>query len=441
MKPSFLLSVVATAALLAGCGGSDSSSSDNTTPAPAPATGALLSAPVVVATLSAAQIDVASAASGLLAISGAAKCDVEVVALNYATLGPLQEQTNDSGVMLVPAGACAGTAAPLLAYAKGTDLDKSRTLANPTDGETFLLIAMYAAQGYSVVATDYLGYAQSAYPFHPYLHADSEAQSVLDSVRAARAAAGQVGATLSGKVMLAGYSQGGHSAMAAQRNGERDAAAELNIVAGAYMAGPYNLSGMAQLPEAILGYQFFVPFMITGYQKVYGNIYSDIGTVFQPPYASGIENLLPCAGCGSTSLVTSGALPGGTPDQARDALIQPAFLADLTNNPDTNGFMQDAQLNDLLGWTPVAPMLLCGGASDPTVPPAVNRDVLAADFTARGIIGFQSVDVDAQVQAVYGPAPTDPTSDAYAVYYGNYHGSYEPPFCQAAARAFLDQLK
>ena len=40
-----------------------------------------------------------------------------------------------------------------------------------------MLAAMYAAQGYAVVATDYLGYAKSTFPYHPYLHADSEARS------------------------------------------------------------------------------------------------------------------------------------------------------------------------------------------------------------------------------------------------------------------------
>ena len=72
---------------------------------------------------------------------------------------------------------------------------------------SFLLAAMYAAQGYAVVATDYLGFAKSAYTYHPYLHADSEASSVIDSIRAARNAATTVGATL-WQVMLTGYSQG-----------------------------------------------------------------------------------------------------------------------------------------------------------------------------------------------------------------------------------------
>lgn len=132
-----LLSVV----VLAGCGGdsgSSSSSSDR---------GNLLETPLVVTTLTAAQVDAGTASSGLQPLSGKAKCDVQVVALNYSTIGINSEKTNASGVLLVPAGACANTSFPLVAYAKGTDVKKPRTLANPTDSETFLLAAMYASQG------------------------------------------------------------------------------------------------------------------------------------------------------------------------------------------------------------------------------------------------------------------------------------------------------
>ena len=191
---------------------------------------------------------------------------------------------------------------------------------------------MYAAQGYAVVATDYLGFAKSSYAYHPYLHADSEASSVIDSIRAARNAAAAVGASLSGKVMLTGYSQGGHSSMAAHRAAERDNAAEINVVAGAHLAGPYNLSGSLKVPGAIAGYQFFVPYIITSWQKVYGNVYSDVNAVFKTPYAKTIQTLLPSPTMNYTTLVTSGSLPGAageTPDQARDALFQPAFLTAL----------------------------------------------------------------------------------------------------------------
>ena len=425
--------VAAATALLAACGGSDG-----------PDRGELLSAPVVLTTLTAAQINAGTAASGLQAITGPARCDVKVVALDYNTVGARAgEETNASGVMLVPTGTCTAPAA-LIAYAKGTDVQKPRTLANPQDSETFLLVAMYAAQGYAVVATDYLGFAKSKYSFHPYLHADSEASSVIDSLRAARAAAGTVGAALSGKVMFTGYSQGGHSSMAAQRNAERDNAKEFNVVAGAHLAGPYNLSGSLRVPDAIAGVQFFVPYLVTSWQKVYGNVYKDVNDVFKAPYAASIEDLLPNPTLSYTTLVTAGKLPAGpTPNQARDALFQPAFTAESLTST-TSGLYLDAKKNDLLGWTPKAAVLLCGGAGDPTVPPAIHQKVMKADFDARGVTNVTSVDVDPYVQAAFGTggkAPTDPTSEAFATYYGNYHGQYEPPFCHAQARALFDAVK
>lgn len=349
----------AAAALLVACGG---------TGGDAPR-GALLEAPVVLTTLTAAQIDAASASSGLQALSGKALCDVKLVALNYATAGVNGEPSNASGVLLVPAGACNAPAA-LVAYAKGTDVEKPRTLANPADGETSLLVAMYAAQGYAVVATDYLGFGKSNYAYHPYLHADTEASAVIDSVRAARYAASGLGANLSGKVMLTGYSQGGHAAMAAHRAAERDNAGEINVVAGAHLAGPYNLSESVRSPVVIAGYQFFVPYLITAWQKVYGTVYAKVSDVFKAPYVDGIESLLPSPTLDYTTLVTTGKLPGGTgvtPVQARDALFQSAFITDTQTNT-SNGLYLAAQKNDLFNWSPKSKLLLCGGAGDPTVP-------------------------------------------------------------------------
>jgi len=417
------LSLVGAAALLAACGGSDSNM------------GKLIDPPTVLATITKAQLD----AGPLVALSGKAKCDVKVVSLNYTTPGVKGEMSNASGVLLMPTGDGCTAAAPLVAYAKGTDVQKPRTLANPTDGETGLLAAMYAAQGYAVVATDYLGFAKSAYSYHPYLHADSEASSVIDSIRAARVASGQLGGSLSGKVMLTGYSQGGHSSMAAHREIEKNLASEINVVAGAHLAGPYNLSGSMKLTNAIAGYQFFVPYLVTAWQKVYGNLYSDVKTAFKAPYADWIETLLPNPTLNYTTLVTSGKLPGingETPNQARDALFQPAFISDITANAN-NPVVAAATKNDLLDWSPKSPLMLCGGAGDPTVPPAVHQAVMKAAFDAKGLKNVTSVDVDPYVSATYGPV----TQANAATYYGNYHGTYEPPFCHAQAKALFDTVK
>ena len=435
MKRLHVLTAVAAASLLAACGGGGN---DNDR-------GALKETPQTAATLTAAQIDTATASSGLQALSGKAKCDVRVVAINYATVGVSGETANASGALLVPGGACSGPF-PLVAYAKGTDVQKPRTLANPADSETALLMAMYAAQGYAVVATDYLGFAKSTYSYHPYLHADSEATSVIDSIRAARAAAAQQGFSLSGKVMLTGYSQGGHSSMAAHRAIERDMPGEINVVAGAHLSGPYNLSGSLQIPAAIAGVQFFVPYLVTAWQKVYGGIYSNVTQAFKLPYSNYIETLLPNPTLTYTTLVTTGALPGAngeTPTQARDAVFQTAFITDAQTNA-SNPLYLAAKKNDLLGWSPKARTLLCAGAGDPTVPPAVHMNVAKADFASRNLTNVSTVDVDAAVQAAFGPggrAPTDPTSAAFATYYGAYHGTYVPPLCHAQARAVFDTVK
>lgn len=432
---SFKLTALCAAALLSACGGGGENQ----------ARGLLKESATVLATLTAAQIDAGTAASGLQALSGKAKCDVKVVALNYFTEGTGNDITNASGVLLVPTGTCTAPAA-LIAYAKGTDVQKPHTLANPADEQTALLTAMYAAQGYAVVATDYLGFAKSAYPYHPYLHADSEAKSVIDSIRAARYAASSVGASLSGKVMLTGYSQGGHSSMAAHRAAERDNAGEINVVAGAHLAGPYNLSGSLKSPAVIAGYQFFIPYLVTSWQKVYGTVYGKVTDAFKAPYADYIETLLPNPTLTFTTLVTSGKLPGAlgeTPTQARDAMFQAAFIADSQTN-NNNGLYLAAKKNDLLGWSPKAATLLCGGAGDPTVQQIIHQTTMKADFDSRGLKNVTSIDVDPLVQATYGPggkAPTDPTSAAFATYYGSYHGTYEPPFCLAAARTLFDSVK
>jgi len=413
------ISLISAAALLAACGGSD------------PVNGSLIDAPSTLITLTKAQLD----ASGLIALSGPAKCDVKLVSLNYVTPGAKGESSNASGVLLLPTGAGCTAAAPLVAYAKGTDVQKTRTLANPADSETGLLAAMYAGQGYAVVATDYLGFAKSNYSFHPYLHADSQATSVIDSIRAARNAVASQGGSLNGKVMLTGYSQGGHASMAAHRAIEKDLASEINVVAGAHLAGPYNLSGSMKLPDAIAGYQFFVPYLVTAWQKIYGNLYSDVKTAFKAPYSDWVENLLPSPTLNYTTLVTTGRLPGingETPNQARDALFQPAFSSDILTNPNNATFLA-AKKNDLLDWSPKSRTMLCSGSGDPTVPQAVHQTVMKAAFDAKGLTNVTSVDVHPAIVATYGPITMANIA--------NYHGTYAPPFCHAAAKSLFDAVK
>ena len=388
---------------------------------------------VMGSTLTAAQLD---AANGLLELTGKAKCDVTVVQINYQTPGVQPgEMTNASAAVLIPGGPDCPGPFPLIAFSRGTKLEKAYTNADPNNADTVLLMTFFASQGYAMVATDYLGYALSNYPYHPYMHADTEASAIIDSIRATRNAASSLGLTLNGKIMVAGYSQGGHAAMAAERAIERDNADEFNVVAAAPLAGPYNVSKalIDGVTHPILGEQYFVPFQITSWQKVYGDLYSKASDVFNSPYDSFIEALLPAV----VYPDDLGKLPppATAPATSRDAIFKPAYLTDLASNP-KNSTAVAARKQDLFGWNPKAPTTLCGGSEDPTVSFSINAQLAYDDFTSRGVstATLKLVDVDSKVKRMFG-------SKDHQTFIDNYHQNYEPPFCYQVARELFDRYK
>ncbi|MHB8770985.1 MAG: lipase family protein [Syntrophales bacterium] len=387
-------------------------------------------------TLTAAQLDATTAAADLQTLTGKAKCDVTVAQINYQTSGVQPgEMTNASGAVLIPGGAGCPGPFPLLVYGRATNVSKAYTLANPTNPETILLMTFFAAQGYAVVATDFLGYALSGYPYHAYAHADSEVSVIIDSIRAARQAAPLLGLTLNGKVMLSGYSQGGHSSMATQRAIERENSGEFDLVAAAHLAGPYYISSalIDGVTNPINGVQIFVPFEITSWQKVYGNLYDTTSDVFNLPYDSYIETLFPTL-LSQTALAN--LLPGGTPAEARDAMFVASYLNDLAANPN-NATIIAGKKQDLLGWNPQAPTTLCGGLNDPTVKFPINAQAAYDDFRSRGGANVSLVDVDPEIQQKYGSVlASNPT-----LYWDSYHGRYESPFCTRVAKELFDLYK
>jgi pimeloyl-ACP methyl ester carboxylesterase len=396
-------------ALLAACGSDESS----------PTRGALLEPASTVGTLPKA------------ALGG--PCDVTVVGLNYTTPGAKSgEASNASAGMLVPSGtdaACKGPF-PIIAYSRGTEVSKPRTMASLTDGEMQGMAKVFAAWGYVVVATDYLGFAKSAYAFHPYLHADSEATAVIDSIRAARVHAANTALPLSGKLMLYGYSQGGHSSLATQRAIETSpvVSGEMPIAAAGHGAAPGALGTSLRTGAEIAGGQFFVPFLITAWQKVYGDVYTTPSEIFKAPYDSYIENLLPSATDTYTTLVTSGKLP---PTTYSAVMFQPTFVPSLQAG--TSPVIRAAVRNDLVasGWNPSSQTRFCAGSGDPTVPYATSQK-LAIDKWGKQA-NVSSRDVDPEVQAAAAAQGLTPAQVLAA-----YHGGLAPVVCLTDMRAYFD---
>jgi dipeptidyl aminopeptidase/acylaminoacyl peptidase len=153
-----------------------------------------------------ATIDATNAQRGWAALAGPARCDVTVHEIVHPTTWPRGEATDASGAVLVPSGAGCSGPYPVLSYSRGTDLDRARAMAETNERETQALAGFFAARGWVIVASDYLGYAKSSYPYHPYLHADSEARTTIDALLAGRALLARLGVAESGRVFLAGYS-------------------------------------------------------------------------------------------------------------------------------------------------------------------------------------------------------------------------------------------
>ncbi len=413
---------------------------------------------------------------------------------------------------------CTG-ARPVVLYGHGTNPAKPYNLAslaadgNPAYYEGLMLAAFYAAQGYIVVAPNYAGYDTSDLPYHAFLVARQQSRDMLDALHAARTALPllpslEAPVAADSRLFLTGYSQGGHVAMATHRAMQE---AGISVTASAPMSGPYALAAMADdvfFGRVAVGATLFAPLLASGYHSVYQNLYNTPGELFESAYASGIEGLLPGpdvdvllatrklpefalfsntvpqvgTGTALQTVLNANTPPSGTP---RDKVYSRGFgNGNLLSNAARVAYLQDAlnqpdgampavttrlpaaapqhplrvatRLNDLRGWAPTSPLLLCGGNEDPTVSYPLNTKVMAdlwanlpaglvtvLDIDSRATTGdpfrgekqgFALIKTTIILEAQFSPKDPDiEIANAYHVAL--------VPFCNSAARKFFERFK
>lgn len=465
-----------TAAVLTACGGGGG----DVAPGPAidltTARGTLVAnPPVVLASFPTATdfknvLNSSASGKGLLQIAGDPKCGINFHYMEYNTVGAVGEATNATGGIMVPQGtdpACTGPR-PVLLYSHGTTVEKSYNIASPANGEAGLVAAMYAAQGWIVVTSNYAGYDASRLPYHPYLVAEQQSNDMIDALRAARKAFTVVGANDSGKLFLSGYSQGGHVSMATHKAMQTNYASEFKVTASGNMSGPYSLTNTLRTVYAggvNAGASVFTPLILTAWQKAYGNLYTSPSDVYEAAYATGIETLMP-GPLTFTQLFTTGKLPTKlfatgalvTADPALNALfasgvgtpnlLKESYRQAVLTNPNNPAWVAAAK-NDLLGFIPARPIAMCYGAQDPTVFGSNTTDAARA-FAIHGAqtltstfnledaitVGPTLAGAFAAAKASAAADPTLGASPAERVL-GAYHGSLVPPFCNIAIRTYF----
>ena len=353
----------------------------------------------------------------------AAKCGVTIEKVSYDTKGAAYEDTNATAALMLPTGdaaECKGDR-PVLLYAHGTTTDKGYDFAqvgnieNSAVGEANLIAANFAAQGYIVVAPNYAGYDDSKLDYHPYLVAQQQSTDMVDALDSARSIierkkrandANYSKIDDSGKLFIAGYSQGGYVTMATARLLEAQKKA---VTAIAPSSGPYALAAFGDeifMGNVNIGASRFAPLLGIGLQAKYGNIYTKKSDIFLDKYA---DAQLP-SNTPFGELVQAGKLPNNAlfqknPSDPRlaglaqgklfsilggydetDYLIKTefraAYVADTQKNPDgltlangnnlpaanpQNNLRKALKDNDLRGYVPTMPTFICGGNQDPTV--------------------------------------------------------------------------
>ena len=268
-----------------------------------------------------------------------------------------------SGYVLAPLDDAADTEWPVVAYAHGTTGMADQCAPSATVdsdlrsfGREASLLNQVAALGYVVVATDYEGLGTPG--LHPYLVGESEARSILDSVRAVRQ---MEGLNASDKCAVAGISQGGHAALHAGQYWQTYAP-ELDLVGVISMAPPSQATLMY---DAIINSSSkgFIYMALAAYDAAYDEV--DIEEVLTP---QGVELLA--------------ELENGCTDYVFDVFNQHE-VSDLVSvdNPLRIPAWRDIAIdNDVNQRALPAPVFIAHGSAD-TLIPTLSSSLLCAQIT------------------------------------------------------------
>ncbi len=278
---------------------------------------------------------------------------VDAYKITYNTTNVDGTPTVASGMVVVPDGAACDSL-PMVAYDHGTVLLRS-DVPSRNNGES-LIPKVVAATGAIAVAPDYLGLGDNA-GLHPYLHAETEATSTIDLMRAAREFLGDsLNIYFNKETFVTGYSQGGHAAMAtAKFIQDSGLTAEFNLIAAGPASGPYFLSGsqaevlISNAPYSNPGY---ICYLLFAMNRVYGNIYQNYSEILKSPY----DTLIPPYFDGNYDMSVVNALLPNT----LSGFIQDSVLTNFRNDSigKTHPIWKALIAQDNYDWKPLFPMQL-----------------------------------------------------------------------------------
>lgn len=316
--------------------------------------------------------------------------DVDYYKVVYSTTGVDGNSTIASGGLAIPKNTPCDSL-PIAVYQHGTSLNKN-DVPSRNNGEA-IIPKLMTSKGFVTCAPDYLGMGDSP-GLHPYVHAESEATAALDMVRAVRSFLSDSLTIIdNGELVVMGYSQGGHAAMAMHKYVEdNNLLGEFNIVASAPASGPYDMSGdqsellLSNAPYSNPGY---VVYMLSSYELAYGNIYNTYADILKSPYDSIVVPYFD----GNNYSYGMGDVNPQLPSQLSD-LIEDTVLTNFLNDTLNHPLWIALRDNDNYNWIPTRPIQMFYCTNDEQVD--FNNALTAEDYmNNNGATDVSSADMGA----------------------------------------------
>ena len=318
--------------------------------------------------------------------------DVEVHKITYKTSFK-NSNIQASGLVCLPK--TAGDY-PVLCFQNGTNTEHNAApTENPKD-DLYLMLESVASMGFIVVMPDYIGFGASAQLPHPYLHAESTTQSILDMLRAVNEFSTDVKivAKPTKNLYIFGYSQGGWATMQLQKTIEKNYSTEFNLIASSCAAGPYSLEFMNEFITGKTDYPmpYFLAYLLNAYTSI-GLVTNPISDFIQAPYAAKIPGLFDgnhSGGAINAELTTKMA-----------TLLTPEYRTGYATNAKFAGIKSAFKANSIEAWPIITPTRLYHAANDEYIPVSMSQTMLA-NFKTAGV-------TDSQMQLTIIPGYDHPT--------------------------------
>lgn len=297
-------------------------------------------------------------------------CGARLYRLHYWTKRFDDASVAASGLLAVPIQTL-----PLgvVSYHHGTNIDRHAAPSRPSLAEGVLGAAVFAGGRYLFAAPDYIGLGASQ-EVHTYLNAENTSSTVVDFLQAARSFTASQGIPWPDKILLTGFSQGGHATLAVQRTLETLNSPSLRVVAVAPVSGAYDLEKIS-FPTALAGasgaHSLYLGYLVNAYCTVYGQ---PLESVLTPHYAQIVPVLFDGEG-------DYERMERELPKDPRD-MFNEEFL-DNYERGDPTWLLDALRNNSVLNWTPKAPLRVYFGENDVDVSPEEARAAVTA-FSQRG---------------------------------------------------------